>query len=283
MKNNKLFSLSGLILTLACLLPGLVAANSHWFIPKNIKLDTRVVNFEFKEFDEAGHTLVRENGALYGVNLEADFNWRGVYFHARGYGVQGMVDYKGHQIHTKRSHETTTKQTILNLGMRLGKIYRSWRSEDFAVIYAGFGVHQWVRDIQSRGGVIGLYEFYAWPFAEIGATGFVYKKSRHHLKIDLNLSRSIRPTMRVDFKGKYASKQLKLGEHYGARVSLPFSYRWTKHSYLSTNVYLESWDLGRSPHEPLTDPDGFEVDAGVHEPRSATLLTGLELGWRYQF
>ena len=260
------------------------------FYQNGILLNSIVMDFDFSEYDEAREVL-NERGLLYGAELEfgTAIGKSPLWFSTTGQVLAGKVKYNGETSDTGTPHNTTTNELIYDLSFQVGRIYESWRSHDYATIYAGAGFHQWVRDIdtkfnaQANANVVGLFERYTWFYTNVGARGFLFRTARSHMMVEINLLRTIKPIMDVSFRGIHDEARIPLGEHYGAKISFPFRYEITRTFQIYSEVFFEAWDLGRSTPSNLTT-DGFvTVAGGLSEPRSTSRFRGLELGFFLRF
>ncbi|MDH5256481.1 MAG: hypothetical protein OEX07_00685 [Gammaproteobacteria bacterium] len=272
---------------LGCLL--LMPQLANAFYQNGILLNSIVMDFDFSEYDETREVL-NERGMLFGGELEFGTALKNTpfWFSMRGQALAGKVKYDG-ETQGGLPHNTTTNELIYDWSLQFGRIYESWRSHDYATIYAGLGFHQWVRDIdtkfnpQANDNVIGLFERYTWFYANVGARGFLFKTARSHMMVEINLLRTIKPVMDVSFRGKHDATRIPLGEHYGARISLPFRYEITRKFQLYSEVFFEAWDLGRSEPVNLTTEGYVTVAGGLSEPRSTSRFKGVELGFFLRF
>jgi len=244
------------------------------------------MGFDFSEYDKSGE-VVNEKGYIAGGQIEIGKGLGPVWMSAQGSILKGEVDYDG-ETQSGNPHQTVTAETIYDYSLQIGRIYESWRRHDFATIYFGVGFHQWARDIKTKNGVVGLFERYTWYYAHVGARGFLFRTDRFHFMVELNLLRTIKPVIDVNFKGavdpsgkKYDNDRLDLGEHYGAKFSLPIRMEITRRFQLYTEFYFEAWDLGGSEETQLTT-QGF-VAGFLEEPRSTSRFFGVKLGLFLKF
>ena len=261
---------------IACisLSPALYAFDGDGLLLKSIAM-----NFDFSEYDQEG-VVVNENGLVFGGELELGKAFGPLWLSANGQYLKGEVDYDGKaqdEQGNTRDHTTVTAQTIIDTSFQVGRIYESWRRHDYAMIYFGGGIHQWARDIKSKDGVKGLFERYTWFYAHMGARGFLFRTTKSYLMVELNLMRTFRPTMDVSFKGSFDTDSVSLGEHYGAKLSLPFQYELKRWFHIYTEVFFEAWDLGGSNKQGLKK-NGFVTGTTFEEPRSTSRFYGAKLG-----
>lgn len=264
----------------------LFAMNAFAFYNDGLMLNSTVMNFDFAEYDQTGE-VVSEKGLLAGGELQFGYSAGPVWGAIRGSFLKGVADYVGQTAFTNDPHKTQTDETIYDFELEIGRNYETWRRHDFATIYAGIGLHQWVRDIKTRyneetgSTVIGLFERYTWMYANVGARGLLFATQYSHTMIEINLLRTVRPILDISFKGNYDDQRVYLGEHYGAKISIPWRYEMTRRVMLYAEVYFEAWDLGFSEITDITK-EGFVADA-TQEPRSKSRFSGLNLGLFLRF
>lgn len=242
-----------------------------------------VLHFDYRERDDTGKLLNREDGYIPGVQLglshtvdrwqfAGDFAYHG-----------GAVSYTG-LTNLGSPISTHTRQNIVDLAVRAEYWQQSSKGANYA-LYLGAGYHHWDRDILSTttasGAYVGgLFESYAWWSGFIGIKGDVYESASSSLLLDARLLQTIKPTMSVTF-GQYDNITLALGERVGVRLSLPWRHTLSHSSSLNIEPYAESYELGRSATAPLTS-NGTAV-GNVFEPRSHTVNYGLVLGISQHF
>lgn len=249
------------------------------FYDDGVAVNSIVMDFDFSEYDENGE-VVNERGVIAGAGVELGKAFGALWLSTKGSIIKGLTVYDG-QTQSGIPHKTNTDQTVYDYSFQVGRIYQSWRRHDYAILYAGLGFHQWTRDIKTRNNVQGLYERYSWLYAHVGARGFLYSTERMHLMVELNLLRTINPVMDVSFKGQHDNTRVSLGEHYGAKLSIPFHFSITRRFIVYADIFFEAWDLGQSKVVDLTS-DGF-VSGGLQEPRSTSRFKGAEIGFLLRF
>lgn len=253
-------------------------------------LKSIAMNFDFSEYDQDG-VVVNENGILFGAELEIGKAWGPAWFSWNGQYLKGEVDYTGKSQDLSgntHDHDTVTGETIIDTSFQVGRIYESWRRHDYAIIYFGAGLHQWARDIKTKTNketqepVIGLFERYTWMYAHVGARGFLFRTKKSYMMAELNLLRTFRPIMDVSFKGIADTDRVSLGEHYGAKFSIPFRYEVKRWFHVYSEVFFEAWDLGGSNKQTLKK-NGFVTGTTFEEPRSTSRFYGVKIGVYLKF
>ncbi len=260
---------------------------------QGVTLSGSVTRFNFSEYNDEGIVSVDESGYVYGSKLDFRKRWDRLYVGAKFDVSKGTVAYNGQRLlgdMDMKPYETTTTETIMDGSVQIGRVYESWRSYDFSVVYAGLGYHQWVRDIKSRilfednitKKILGPFEVYRWAYFQVGARGFLFRTDRMFVLVDFNLLRTLAPSMTSDTKGLLDKQHLELGSHFSGRVSIPVRYEVFSRWLLTLEPFYEAWDIGRSQHAVLTD-EGVMSTFGAHQPRSASRNYGVDLGIQFEF
>jgi len=266
------------------------SAPLYAFDGDGLLLKSVAMNFDFSEYDQKG-VVVNENGMLYGAELEIGKGIGPLWISLNGQYLKGEVDYDGKSQDLQgvtHDHTTVTGETIIDSSFQIGRIYESWRRHDHAIIYFGAGFHQWARDIKSKVNQetgklsVGLFERYTWMYAHLGAKGFLFRTTNSFMMVELNLLRTFRPIMDVSFKGIADTDRVSLGEHYGAKIAIPFRYEIKRWFHLYTELFFEAWDLGGS-NKQLLKKDGFVTGTSFEEPRSTSRFYGAKIGLFLKF
>ncbi|MDH5546668.1 MAG: hypothetical protein OEZ43_13825 [Gammaproteobacteria bacterium] len=252
-----------------------------------IDLNAVVTNFDFAEYDDMRadkdkRKVVTEKGWIYGGDLEFKTTFNRIYVQANAGLHQGNVAYDGEAQGSGAKHKTRTLETIADYSFGIGRAYETWRRHDYSFIYAGVGFHQWVRDIESKDEVLGLYELYRWWYAHVGARGYLFRMGPVHVFGEISILRTLVPEMTISFRQDNVDNvKLNLGEHYSAKFTLPIRILLGRHFQMNLEPFWEAWDLGRSGHMDLTT-QGVVV-GGVHEPRSTSRMWGMNIGFSMRF
>ena len=245
-----------------------------------MRADMTLLDFGYKEFDDAGRLLDREDGTLPGVALNlarAEGNWT---LSGRFTWHAGDVLYDG-QTNTGVPVRSRTDENILDSSLLIERRMRVLQDSIPLALYGGIGYRYWERDIRptrtaAGQAVDGLSEIYRWRYVFLGGRTVLYDFGASRWQLDLRVFRPYRPTIEVDQQGRNDTVILDLGEHTGWRVSFPWEYRTGERTRLVLEPYAEGWDLGRSPTETLTR-NGVPVGT-VYELRSVTRNVGLNIG-----
>ena len=274
-----------------CALIALLPANEVMAQPKigpEVTIAVSVLNFGYKEFDDNGTLLDREDGLIPGAVLSLSHT-------SNRWVFAGDISYHGGEVvydgqtntPTPVPIKTRTAQNIADLALRS----EYWLYPRYAH-YLGAGYHHWDRDIlpgtDANGGAVGgLFESYAWGTFFIGAKAVVYESRSANWLLDARLLKIIKPTMTVRLNS-YDSATLSLGERPGFRVALPWRYTVKKSTSLNVEPYAETFELGRSATTRLTANgapafDQFGNPVYIYEPLSQTVNYGLTLGISQHF
>lgn len=236
-----------------------------------IHIGMGIQDFGYKEFNEQGVLLNREDGLVPGVKIEMGKNWQDFSGELCFKLFDGVVDYDGQTqsgipLRTDTDERIITFEGLLRYKLRLSP-------QNNANLIAGIGHREWRRDIRGTGIVSGLFEIYRWKYLIVGGAATFWQKGKWSAGIDVRWLRPIRPTMMVDIVG-YDEVTLDLESRSSARVNFPIRIFGTYEREWTISPYWESWRLGRSDDEQLTI-NGVPTPATVHEPRSKTNIVGL--------
>lgn len=242
-----------------------------------------LTNFDFTEFNDSQKPVVTERGWIYGGEVEGRKSFDRLYVQMNASLHQGTVTYDGKTQFSEASHTTDTVETLADYSFSIGRSYESWRRYDYAFIYGGLGIHQWVRDIKTRDSIAGLYEVYRWMYAHVGARGHLFRVGPVHVFGEMSLLRTMFPEMTLNSRGLYDNVNIPLGEHFGAKFVIPIRIQFGRRVQMNIEPFFETWDLGRSKHVAFTTTDNIAVGSGVHEPRSESRFYGVNIGFTLRF
>jgi len=276
----------GIFCTACSMMAAVICAHAEdRFVHWQSNIEFSALRFDYREYDDAGKLLDRENGTLPGVVLglaRIEGNWS---LNGRFSWHNGNVLYDG-QTNTGVPVRSRTDENIMNtsvsLERRIGASTDAWQ----LAFYGGVGYRFWARDIRATSTssgqpVDGLSEIYRWRYFFLGGKTLLYRTGMCDWRLDLQLFRPIEPTIEVDYRGRNENFTLDLGARTGWRLALPWEYRLNQRAHLKIEPYMEGWELGRSPTQTLVSNG---VPAGtVYEPRSGTRNVGVNLGVRYFF
>lgn len=241
-------------------------------------------NYGYREVSDSGHLLNKETGGLPGVALSLGYafdQWQivGDLHHHRG-----DVTYEG-KTNNGIPITTRTNQSLSRVSMRA----EYWPITVTAVNYAlyfGAGLHDQVRDIQptrasSGAPVSGLFETYQWWLGFLGAKMVMHQSDRVNWQIDARLTSTVKPTVTIDFNGRFDTTRLELGERWGVRLELPWKYSLSPNTQIMVVPFAEKHTLGRSSTTALTSR-GIPTGA-IYEPRSESRNFGFQIGVSQRF
>ncbi len=237
------------------------------------RIGLSVLEFGYKEFSDNGGLVDRERGGLPGLAAALTRTQGDWFISGEVLYYAGEVQYDG-RTQSGAPLDTRTGENLLDYELRAGRWFGMRADSDLAV-YAGLGHRRWTRDIHSRSNVNGLFEVYDWWQGSLGTKWIFYKAGKLDGGIDLSLLRTIAPEIKIDFNGTYDNARLDLGERFGGRFSLPWRYHYQDKTAFLFEPYLDGWDLGQSPTQPLTRNSA--VMGSVMEPRSETRNYGLAI------
>lgn len=259
--------------------PTIATEDSPTPLMRKVDIGFALMDFRYKEYDDAGKLLDREDGFIPGVVLglsesDGDWDYKGTFlYHA------GNVRYDG-QTNSGIPITTRTDEKIIDATFHAERWYRDSNDQKRYAWYGGLGYRHWFRDIRSTstsGGlpVSGLTETYQWWYVLVGGKRILSDAGKSQWQADLRVTRTIQPTIHIELPG-FDNTTQDLGERFGVRLSLPWRYELEKASVFFIEPYKEAWSLGRSPTTPLSS-NGVPVGT-IYEPRSEGRNYGIILG-----
>lgn len=283
MHRRNIFTLIGwmcALLTLAAPVATSAQALGKW----TFSVAGSMQNYDYREIGDNGNLLNQETGSIPGVALSIDYavdQWHivGDIIHHRG-----GVTYVG-KTNNGIPITTRTEQSLTQVAMRAEYWPANVTAVDHA-LYFGLGFHDQDRDIKptqtSIGApVLGLFETYQWWLGFGGAKLVIYKSDRVNWQLDARLTRTVKPTVTIDFNGRFDNTRLDLGERWGVRLELPWKYALSRNTEMTVVPFVEKQSLGRSSTEALTSR-GIPVGS-VNEPRSESRNFGIQIGVSQRF
>ena len=260
------------------LLLGFIYPLSNPGFATGLEITPTLYQFKYQEFDSLDRLLDTEEGALPGIKFGFTPDYKNGTFNTHFAFYGGTIDYDG-RTQSGTPHKTDTIQELFNLGFTItpDRLNNSTRPIAF---FLGVQYWHWDRDIQSRNNVQGLHEIYNWTEFEIGVrfkpndnsnlSGFWLSASALYIfspEMTLQL-----PSSEVDFD---------LGANTGFRIRGGKAWRYSEGFSGSFNLFVESWEFGRS-NTVFTD-DFIGQSAFLVEPRSESFHSGLEFSFKYEF
>ena len=168
-----------------------------------------------------------------------------------------------------------TDESVLRYGVRISTPLR-----DDTDIFLSTTYHQWKRDIQGKGSVLGIFEKYQWQEISAGIKTEFLINEQSLWFAEAAILKTISPEMYIDLsEADLGSTNLKLGTDTGARFQISWLKTNNNQSY-GINAFYETWDFGISDSSPTT---GGSTSISVFEPRSETRHSGIQflLGFHY--
>lgn len=238
-------------------------------------LGASLLDFTYKEFDDAGTLLDREDGIIPGFMLGYK-RQRNDVFTELSFSYHGTdIKYDGQ---TQSGIPVTTRSDadIYELQLKMGSELRTRNNYKYEM-YGGFGYRFWQRNIRSTAIAAGIYEEYDWSYFMLGAKFPLTKTEESTLDFDIQYTRMINANIFVQLSSLGADDvNLALGKESGYRFSLPWRIKTQNSSTWVIEPYYEFWEIGKSEIKPITvggTPTGFVV----WEPRSETSNVGINL------
>ena len=238
-------------------------------------LSASLLDFTYKEFDDAGALLDREDGLIPGFMLGYK-QQRNDVFTELSFSYHGTdIKYDG-QTQSGTPITTRSDADIYELQLKVGSRYRAANNYKYHV-YGGIGYHFWQRNIRSTATALGIYEEYDWSYLMLGAKFPLMQTVDSTLDFDIQYTRMISANIFVQLSPLGADDvNLALGKENSYRFSLPWRVKTQKSSIWVIEPYYEFWEIGKSEIKPITaggTPTGFIV----WEPRSETNNVGINL------
>lgn len=233
-----------------------------------LQLGVSVQDFGYKEYDDQGVLLDREDGLMPGLMLEFGAGWSSVSVALRFELADGLVDYDG-QTQSGTPIKTETDEKITNLQAVLRYKLKPL-SQHNVMFIGGIGHRVWRRNIRATNSSTGLFEVYRWQYWMLGGTATLWQRGQWSAGVDVRWLRPIEPTISVDLIG-YDEVHLDLESRNSARVGVPIRMKGEKDWVFTP--YWESWRLGRSADKTLT-VGGAPTSGTVNEPRNETNIVG---------
>lgn len=260
-------------LVCACLFLGfLLPLFSHAESADNyLQLGVGTQNFGYKEYDDQGVLLDREDGLVPGFSIVIGKNRRSVSGAIRLELFDGRVDYDG-QTQSGIPLTTKTDERIITVEALLRFDVEALAENDGVFIF-GIGHREWRRDIRATNITSSLFEVYRWKYLTLGGAATLLRREKWSGELDFRWLWPIDPTMSLNLAG-YDAMTLNLKARSSTRVGFNFRFGTYKGQELTISPYWELWNMGRSNDAHLT-VGGVPTAFAVHEPRSETNIVGV--------
>jgi hypothetical protein len=230
-------------------------------------LGAGVLDFDYEEFDLDGTSLDWEEGYLPGLNAGLQLRRDAWFAETALLAWSGRADYATPLV------TSDTDEDILDWNAIAGHTLFAQADRRLS-LYAGLGYRHWQRDIDSTPGANdGLDETYRWWYGSVGLRAESEVTGRVSFRADLQLRRTLDPSIDVHFRNGLDDVTLDLGEANGARAAFTLENRMDNDLILFVTPWFEYWKIGRST-EAVFPP--------VFEPRSRTHNLGVNAGVRWQ-
>jgi len=165
----------------------------------DMNVGVSLLNFGYKEFDDNGVLLDREDGIIPGVLISLERRKRNWGLVGSVSFNTGQVDYDGFSldgINPPVPYKTRTNEDIVDTVLQVENLIRNSKNRK-TILYTGIGYHYWARNIQAGVDDIGRpvssgFEVYEWKLALIGIKGDVYQKERVRWGANFRISQLIK-------------------------------------------------------------------------------------------
>ncbi len=246
-----------------------------------------LMNFGYTEYDVDNAWLDEESGVLPGLLLGGTLYWTNWYASLMLNYHFGDVEYQG------QTQSTDPDLSGLPINSRTGTdIFDTTAIAGYQfsalTAYGGLGYYYWRRNIRPTTtdnglSVAGVLEFYSWTYAILGLNVPVVKNEDSHFNLDIRATRMLDANMEVDFQGfgGFDNAMLNLGEDWGVRLALPWTFSaFDENTMITVEPYYSTWNIKRSSVTELTI-NGQGTGSGVVEPRSETRNYGILMYIRF--
>lgn len=235
-------------------------------------LGLTATSFDYEEFSDAGASLDREQGWLPGVQAGLDRDYGRWFLETGLHWSAGRIDYRSPAASSRTDEDVRSLELIAGIPLQAADRRRT-------SLVAGLGYREWQRDIRPTSTASGLRETYRWGYGVLGLRAEQPFNAGTRVVVDVQLTRTIRPDIKVRFDNSFDDVSLDLGAENGFRLSLLFDHRLNESKTVWVMPWYEYWELGRSADSVLTS-NGTPAGT-VHEPRSETGSYGISMGMRW--
>lgn len=282
---------TGRAAAVALLAAGLLApGGARATVEGRAELRAGLLRFEYSEHDDRGAFLDGEHGWLPAVAGEVEVRSGGLFARGSARLAQGSVTYHGQTqspdptldaLPLRSDTETTFVGGELEGGLVVDPVHH-------LALLVAVGARRWTRDIRSssviaRDGtpatVVGLSEIYSWYELEAGARWAFLSRPRTTWDLEARVVRTAAAEVSVDLAqifGVDGTAHLALGSRTGWRLASTLRQDLDPAIFLVATLYAEGYGFGESRISVVRDAGG--VARGISEPRSDSVVGGLELG-----
>lgn len=235
-------------------------------------------NFHYKEYNDFGVLLDREDGNIPGVGVAVAKDWGDHSSILNASFSRETVKYDGRTAGGSLL-TTDTKEQIVDVTALI--LWAGTQSENHPNLITGIGYRKWDRDIQATASTNRLREIYKWPYWIVGVNFAVWQHSHWKIGFDWRLTRTIKPSIYVKLPG-FDNVNLDLGTENSFRVSVPISYQINPNHLMLFEAYYQTWNVGNSRTQRLYT-NGSPTAYSVSEPESFTEVYGVSLSVRFNY
>ncbi len=249
---------------------------------------TSLMSLGYTEFDINGAWYDEETGVLPGLLLGGTVYWPTWYASLALNYYFGDMKYRGQTQSFKspalsglpinsRSNADIFDTTAIT-GYPLSTV----------TLYGGLGYHFWRRNIRPttiNNGlqVAGILEFYSWSYALLGVDVPLFRTWASHISLNARAMRMLQADIEVNFLGYggYDNASLNLGNDWGLRLALPWTFRSSDHGpEITIEPWYTRWNLNRGNVVELTTKGAY-TGSVVSEPQSKTRSFGISVYFRF--
>ncbi len=231
-----------------------------------------VSDFDFREFDSRGDTLVTEQGDIAGLLLHGRMISEPYFAGIKLRYSRGKVDYRAYPGNARLVSDT--KQSILNYSLFAG---RQWQLAERLSLDAalGIGERRWRRNILSTATAGGLDEDYHWPYMHLDFGTHYAIDTSNTLGLGLSWYEVRSADLKVRFKNRqFDTTTLDLPHGDGLQISLAWRHRWSESVTFVLAPSYRQWRIPRSNAFALFR-GGLPTNSSVIEPESETDIVAI--------
>jgi len=170
-----------------------------------------VRNVTHTEYDTTGRRLVREDGWLPGLALQAGYRSGKLTWFAGADWYHGNIDYRGQTQNGAAASSTTST------GLVSGRLGAAWALPDDYSVQAAVEVDRWKRDIQGTAGAAGLQETYRSTRLVAGASK-AWHPAAGTMSVDAAAVVAAPERLHVGFSGVLDPVSFETRRGYGVRL-----------------------------------------------------------------
>ncbi|MDH5485333.1 MAG: hypothetical protein OEY43_08885 [Gammaproteobacteria bacterium] len=242
---------------------------------ESYEISPGLYHFNYSEYSTSDKLLDKETGFLPGIKLAIDYAHNKHRLNLNFALYDATIDYDG-QTQSGQPHTTNTKTRIIKWGMDFFPNQADYIPGQF---FLGINNWQWDRDILTRDNILGLHEVYYWAELHLGIRFESEKINEKIFWTELSVLYISNPKMAIYLSN--SKESLYMDDEPGFRVRVGTKKHITANLDLGVSVHTEYWAFGRS--DTIFVSDFFGSPAGLTEPRSESLHSGIEINLYYNF